>query len=240
MRSNLMAHTSHLALRSAAGIVAIAGSALLFSTGAQAACAVAGVIVQCDDTSTTNTTFTTNPPNDRDYQRAAGVPVELKVDPGTTVDGFGLSVFSSGPGGVTVTNGGTISVDAGNTPTAGGTAALNVTAGAGGPIVYTGGSIINNGAGNAFDINQNGAGTTTVTVTGNITAAAGSGIVVRDTAASGNTSVTTGAVTALTAGKDAISIISQSTEANVTVVANGDVKAGNAGIVAAIIPGGSL
>ena len=60
---------------------------------------------------------------------------------------------------------------------------------------------------------------------------AATGIVVRDTAIGGNISVTTGAVTALTAGKDAIDVQSQSLTGNVTEVANGNIQAGNAGMV---------
>ncbi|WP_090700023.1 MULTISPECIES: autotransporter domain-containing protein [unclassified Beijerinckia] len=222
-------------MRSAVGIVAFAGSAFLFSPDAEAACVVGATTVQCDTTSTTDTSFPTAPPNDRNYVGNLAVPVQLTIDPGAAVSGFGLAISNVANGGVTVTNGGTISVDAGNTPTAGGTAALSVTA-TGGPIIYTGGAIINNGVGNAFDVSQNGAGTTNINITGNVIAVAGEGIVVRDTAAGGNISVTTGAVTALTAGKDGIDVQTSSTSANVTIVANGDIKAGNAGIVGAIFP----
>lgn len=48
-----------------------------------------------------------------------------------------------------------ISVDPGNTPSAGGTAALSITA-AGGAITYAGGSVTNSGTGNAFDVTQTG------------------------------------------------------------------------------------
>src|SRR5213079_2767687 len=45
----------------------------------------------------------------------------------------------------------------------------------------------------------------------------------------------TGAVTALTAGKDAIDVQSQSLTGGITEVANGNIQAGNAGMVAAIL-----
>ncbi|MBP2449068.1 autotransporter outer membrane beta-barrel domain-containing protein [Rhizobium leguminosarum] len=224
-----------LALRSAIGMAALASSTLLVPAGARAACVTGAAGVQCDDTSTTNTTYATNVPGDRNYLTSFGSQLQLVIDPGSTISGFGLAITNTGSGGAAVFNGGAISVDAGNSPSAGGTAALTMSA-AGGPIIYTGGAITNNGAGNAFDVVQTGAGSTDINVSGNITAASGAGIVVRDTTAGGNISVTTGAVTALTAGKDGIDVQAQSLTGNVTEVANGDIRAGNAGIVGAIIP----
>ncbi|WEK43376.1 MAG: hypothetical protein P0Y64_00515 [Candidatus Sphingomonas colombiensis] len=120
---------------------------------------------------------------------------------------------------------------------AGGTAALAINSG--GATSYTGGGIINNGSGNALDVVRTGAGSTNITVPGAVLAASGEGIVVRDTAAGGDISVTTGAVTALSAGKDGIDVQTQSLTGNVTLVANGDIKAGNAGLVGAVFPGGA-
>ena len=118
----------------------------------------------------------------------------------------------------------------------GGTAALTVKA-AGGPIIYTGGAITNNGNGNAFDAVQTaGVGSVNINV-GNVAAATGEGITVRDVSTSTDISVTAGSVTALTAGKDGIDVQAQTLTGNVTIVANGAVKAGNAGLVGAIIPG---
>ncbi|RUW88178.1 autotransporter outer membrane beta-barrel domain-containing protein [Mesorhizobium sp. M7A.F.Ca.US.010.02.1.1] len=234
-QSNLRSQASQLALRSAIGIAAAAGVSLLASGQAWADCLVGAVTVQCDTTSTTDTTFPADAPNDRNYQNLLPTPVIVTVDPGTTVSGYGLAVSNADTGGVTVTNNGTISVDAGNTPTAGGTAALSVSA-AGGAITYTGGNIINHGAGNAFDVTQTGGvGSIDINVSGNIFSAAGEGITVRDVATSTGISVTTNAVTALTAGKDAIDVQTQSLTGNITEVANGDIKAGNAGMVAAIL-----
>ncbi|MER9165317.1 autotransporter outer membrane beta-barrel domain-containing protein, partial [Mesorhizobium sp. M0715] len=208
---------------------------LLASGQAWADCLVGAVTVQCDTTSTTDTTFPADAPNDRNYQNLSPTQVIVTVDPGTTVSGYGLAVSNADAGGVTVTNNGTISVEAGNTPTAGGTAALSVSA-AGGAITYTGGNIINHGAGNAFDVTQTGGvGSIDINVSGNIFSAAGEGITVRDVATSTGISVTTNAVTALTAGKDAIDVQTQSLTGNITEVANGDIKAGNAGMVAAIL-----
>ena len=70
-----------------------------------------------------------------------------------------------------------------------------------------------------------------------IFAANGEGITVRDVATSTGIDITTnGTVTALTAGKDGIDAQSQSLTGNITIIANGDVNAGNAGIVGAIFP----
>ncbi|MBY5364437.1 autotransporter outer membrane beta-barrel domain-containing protein, partial [Rhizobium leguminosarum] len=198
-----------LALRSAIGMAALASSTLLVPAGARAACLVGAGVVQCDNTATTNTSYAINAPGDREYQTASGSQTQLIINPGTTISGFGLAITNTGSGGAAVFNGGAISVDAGNAPTAGGTAALTISA-AGGPIIYTGGAITNNGVGNAFDVVQTGAGSTDISVSGNIAATSGEGIVVRDTTAGGNISVTTGAVTALTAGKDGIDVQAQS------------------------------
>ncbi|ADV12974.1 outer membrane autotransporter barrel domain protein [Mesorhizobium ciceri biovar biserrulae WSM1271] len=232
LRAQLLSQASRSALRFAIGMAGFAGSAVFFSPQAQAACTVTlGTDVQCGTTSTTNTTHPTSPPSDRSYSFASPFTAHLAIDAGATVSGFGLAIENTGNGAVMVVNNGTISVDAGNTPTAGGTAALNIDA-ASNLITYTGsGAITNNGSGDAFAIKQNGLGSIDVDATGDITAAAGSGIVVRNTAASGSIDVTTGAVTALAAGMFGIDVQSSSTAGNLTIVANGDMKAGNTGIL---------
>ncbi len=237
-RSALYSQASRLALRSTLGVGVVASLGLLAPTHAWAQCVVGGVTVTCADTSTTDTTYPTNPPNDRHYTGPIATPIVVNVNSGATVSGNGIAVTNTAAGGITVNNGGTISVDAGNTPTAGGTAALSLTA-LGGPIVYTGGDIVNNGSGNAFDAVQNG-GIGSVSITaGNIFAASGEGITVRDVATSTGIDITTnGTVTALTAGKDGIDAQSQSLTGNVTITANGDIGAGNAGIVGAILNAG--
>ncbi|HSI18106.1 MAG TPA: hypothetical protein VK980_10075, partial [Sphingomonas sp.] len=234
-RRNLCSQASRLTLRSAIAVATVAGVSFIAPGQAWAQCLVGATTVTCDNTVTTDTTFPANPPVDRNYQGLLPVPIVVTVDPGTTVSGNGLAATNTGAGGITVANGGTISVDAGNTPTAGGTAALSLSA-AGGPIVYTGGNIINNGNGNAFDARQTaGIGSVNIIVTGNVVAATGEGITVRDVATSTGISVTTGAVTALTAGKDGIDAQSQSLTGDITEVANGNIQAGNAGMVAAIL-----
>ncbi|MER8580763.1 autotransporter outer membrane beta-barrel domain-containing protein [Mesorhizobium sp. M1423] len=233
----MRSQVSRLALRSAIGIAAAAGASLLTPGQAWADCLVGFNTVQCDNTVTTDTIFPTNPPVDRHYEGVLPVPIVATVDPGTTVSGNGLALVNTGAGGVTVTNNGGISVDAGNTPTSGGTAALSIRA-AGGPITYTGGSITNNGNGNAFDaVQTGGVGSVNINVTGDVTAAAGEGITVRDVTTSTGISVATANVTALTAGKDGIDAQSQSLTGNLTEVANGNIQAGNAGMVAALLQG---
>jgi len=217
--------------------IAAAIATMLVPGQAWATCTVGATTVQCSTTSTTDTTFPGGAPNDRNYQGNLPGPVILLVDPGATVSGNGLAVSNAGTGGISVTNSGAILVDAGNTPSAGGTAALSLSA-AGGPITYTGGSITNNGNGNAFDATQTGgAGSVNINITGNVSAASGEGVVVRDVATSTGISVTTNAVTALTAGRDGIDVQTQSLTGNATVVANGNIQAGNAGIVDAVLNG---
>ncbi|MEI8720194.1 autotransporter outer membrane beta-barrel domain-containing protein (plasmid) [Mesorhizobium sp. ISC11] len=228
---------SRLALRSAVGVAAAAGATLLAPGQAWSACFVVGAKIQCDNTTTIDTTYPDNPPNDRAYSGAIATPIILNIDAGTTVSGNGLAVSNTGAGGLNVTNNGTISIDAGNMPTAGGTAALSLSA-AGGVITYTGGSIINNGTGNAFDAAQTGgAGSVDINIAASVSAATGEGITVRDVATSTGVSVKTNNVSALAFGKDAIDAQSQSLTGNIAVTANGDLQAGNAGLVAVIVPG---
>jgi len=171
-RRNLRSQASRLTLRSTVAAAAFVGLGVFAPSEAWAQCVVGAVTVTCADTSTTDTTFPANPPVDRNYQGVLPTPIVVTVNSGATISGNGLAFTNNGTGGITVNNGGTISVDAGNTPTAGGTAALSLTA-LGGPIVYTGGDIVNNGNGNALDAKQSG-GVGSVSITaGNIFAADG-------------------------------------------------------------------
>ncbi|RYF93000.1 MAG: autotransporter outer membrane beta-barrel domain-containing protein, partial [Caulobacteraceae bacterium] len=228
-RAGLYGQSSRHAMLSALGAVAMASAGLMAPGLAMAA-----------DVVTTDTTAPTNPPNDRHVTTNSAAPVAAIVAAGDTVSGNGLALTNTGAGGVLVINDGTITVDAGQAPTAGGTAALNLT-GSGGSILYAGdGDVINSGVGNGLQVSQGGAGAVTVQATGAIVATTGEGVVVRDVAASTGLSVTTGAVTALTGGQDGIDVQSFSTTGNVVVVANGDLAAGNAGVVAAIFPAGGV
>src|ERR1700749_2625213 len=85
LRSNLRSQASGLALRSALGLAAAAGASVLAPGQASANCVLAGVSIDCNDTSTTNTTYPANPPSDRAYQGPIATPIILTVDPGATV-----------------------------------------------------------------------------------------------------------------------------------------------------------
>ena len=145
LRTHFLSQASRLALRSTFGAVVVAGSALFIPTSAEAACTFAGLTVQCGDTSTINTQYPNNRPDDRFYYGATHSPIQLAIDPGAAVSGFGLAITNNGDGGIAVVNSGTVSVDAGLTPTAGGTAAVSVTV-ANRPITYTGGFLFWDGA----------------------------------------------------------------------------------------------
>ncbi|MGY4399187.1 outer membrane autotransporter protein, partial [Sphingomonas sp. UYAg733] len=165
----------------------------------------------------------------------------------------GIEATNSGTGATTVTANGTITgtvaeginaigndavtVSVADTVT-GATRGLTLIGGTGGTgnISVTGAGGFVGGTGDAANILNNGAGTVVVDIAGASSSTDARGIVVRDTALGGDISVTTGAVTALTAGQNAIDVRTASTTADVTVVTNGDIQAGNAGIVAAVFP----
>ncbi|MEG3147563.1 hypothetical protein U1839_23170, partial [Sphingomonas sp. RT2P30] len=134
--------------------------------------------------------------------------------------------------GIKVTGNGAVSVVVDQTVT-GGTLGLSLVGAGNISVTGTGGFV--GGTGDAANILNNGAGTTTVNISGASSSTGGNGVVVRDTALGGNISVTTAAVTAAGAN-NAIDVRSASTTANVTEVANGNIQAGNAGMVAAILP----
>ncbi|WP_279686946.1 autotransporter domain-containing protein [Bradyrhizobium sp. SSUT77] len=138
--------------------------------------------------------------------------------------------------GIKATGNGAVSVAVAGTVT-GATLGLSLTGGTGGAgnILVTGTGGFAGGTGDAANIKNNGSGTVTLNVSGASSSTGGNGIFVRDTAAGGNISVTAGAVTALTANKNGIDVITSTLTGNLTEVANGDVKAGNAGLVGAIV-----
>ncbi|MBY5364436.1 autotransporter domain-containing protein, partial [Rhizobium leguminosarum] len=185
------------------------------------------------------------------HQNKIGAAGAITVTAGNVSGTTGIEAINSGTGatsitatgtvvgtmaeGIKVTGGGAVNVTVADTVT-GATRGLSLVGGSGGSgdisVTGTGGFV--GQLGDAVNILNNGSGTTTVDISGASNSTSGEGIVVRDTTAGGNISVTTGAVTALTAGKDGIDVQAQSLSGNVTVVANGDIGAGNAGIVGAI------
>src|SRR3569623_2704443 len=123
-RARLNAQASRITLRSTVAAAPLAGISMIAPGHAWAQCIVGGVTVTCSTTTTTtDTTYPANAPNDRHYTGPIATPIIINVDNGAAVNGNGLAVTNTGGGGAPVTNGGTISVDAGTPPTAGGPAA---------------------------------------------------------------------------------------------------------------------
>jgi hypothetical protein len=163
---------------------------------AQAACNAVAPNINCvSNTTTTNTSFPTNPGADRNVDFSIS-GVTLDVDPGVLVDGFGLALTDTGATAgddVIVTNDGTIRVNVGNTPTAGGLdGALGLTS-INVDYIYSGvGDIENLGTGDGLEGLITGTGTLTATIGGSVRADAGDAIRVNSTnAAGGAISVTT-------------------------------------------------
>jgi outer membrane autotransporter protein len=139
-----------------AGTVVGAGVALLLPQQAMAACSYSGGTYTCATTTTTDTVYvigTLGPVFDRTITfpaNPAGTNVNLVVTSGAVVDGYGLALTTVGTDGpfLHVTNNGSITVNAGNTPTTGGSpAALSIVSN-GTNIDYVGsGSVRNLGTG---------------------------------------------------------------------------------------------
>src|SRR5687767_14990772 len=177
-------------------------SSIGFASSAQAACTLtttanANDTWLCGNTTTTNTTGAGG--GDREFLFSpTTVPTFLTVPAGVTANGYGLA-WTPGVAGTqptTVTNNGTIQVDVGLVPTAGGNGALSITS-IGSPVTYVGtGNIINLGVGNGLDVNLSGTASFTGTVGGNVTSGTGAipsgvGILVDHLGTSGNVAVTT-------------------------------------------------
>ncbi|MGH6978102.1 MAG: hypothetical protein ACRED4_02225, partial [Brevundimonas sp.] len=228
-------------MRSAIGVAAVAGASLLAPGAAWADCQLAGFgnnVLQCTSTTTTNTTAPANPGVDRHYTvNTFFSSLIFNLQTGATINGHGVAVTNTNFGGFLVINNGAIVVDAGNTPTAGGTAALSL-ATAGGSMTYSGaGDITNNGAGNAFDASQTaGVGSIDLNISGSVFAATGSGVFVRDVTTSTGMVVTTGDITAGGIGVDAQT---SSLTGDVSIVTNGDLQVGGSGIVGATLQNGA-
>jgi len=183
--------------------------------------------------------------------KAAGSGV-IAVTAGNVSGTTGIDARNFGTGAINITANGTVTGTAaegikatGNSAVSvavagtvtGATRGLSLVGGTGGTgnisVTGTGGFV--GGTGDAANILNSGSGTTTVNISGASSSTGGNGLVVADTAIGGNISVTTGAVSALAAGKNAIDVRSQSTTANLTEVANANIQAGGAGMIAAIL-----
>jgi hypothetical protein len=186
----------------------LAGAALGFGLAlvpqqAQAACVVTATTVVCDDTTTADSTNAGGTPAlDRHYPaNTSAADFTGTVNTGEIVDGFGLA-FTNTVGGandLNVVNNGTIQINAGNTATAGGNDALDITAIGATNVNYSGtGDIINLGTtGSAFQVNLTGTGDLVANIGGDLRSAVGgsndtgNGLFVDQSGAGGNVAVTT-------------------------------------------------
>lgn len=173
---------------------------------AWATCTIAANAVTCATTTTTNTTNAgATPASDRNYPvNTSGGNFTGTVNTGAVVDGFGLAFTNTvgGANALNVVNDGTIQINAGNLASAGGSAALNVTAIGATAVNYSGaGNIINLGtAGHGLFVSSAGTGNLSANVGGNVTSAAGgNGIYLFNSGTAGNIQITTTAGRTITA-----------------------------------------
>ena len=163
----------------------------------------------------------------------------------------GVTASNSGLGGVSITTTGDVTGIIGDAVVVGSAGDVDVniagtvTGGQRGIAVQAAGDIsvqtaaITTLNGNGVDIENQGAGDVDFVSTGPINATNGNGVVVTDTAIGGDISVTTGDVTALGGGanSNAIRIRSQSVAGDITVVADGDLRADYRGVDAQLQTG---
>jgi hypothetical protein len=180
---SIVTPTQHRALRNALlASSALAGGILMVAASPQdafAACSSVGTnprVVTCANTTTlniTNTNFGVNPSVSRHQNLTTGGNVIVTVPATITINGFGQAITQNQAGtNIDYTNNGTVWLSAG-IPSAGGTAALNLTNTGGGNITYSGSGIVSNsttpGVGPGFDTNALEIATTTgggITVSG--------------------------------------------------------------------------
>ena len=156
-------------------------SAFTAASPAQASCTVTASTVVCLAT-TTSTTNTTNvggsPAVDRNYPvDTSAAPFTGTVLSGAVVDNYGLAFTNTvgGTNALNVVNNGAVQVNVGNTASAGGSAAFNITAIGATSVDYSGaGNVTNLGTtGNGLEFDMTGSGALNATVGGNITSAVG-------------------------------------------------------------------
>ena len=187
-------------------------SATLFALASPAAaqtCTIAPAAtptssVVCVTGETTNTTNAgVSPADDREYLvTTAGA--DATVDVNGDVTGYGLAITNSvgGANTLVITNDGTVQIDAGLAATAGGTAALDISATGATDVDYSGaGDVLNLGTtGDGLRIDTNGTGNITTNVGGDVTSApGGNGIYALNSGTDGNISVTTATGTTVSA-----------------------------------------
>ncbi|HTV27937.1 MAG TPA: autotransporter domain-containing protein [Xanthobacteraceae bacterium] len=210
---------------------AFAGGVLALIVGdpqsAYAQCATSGsapVVYSCaTNTTTTNTTNAASPnAATSDRQQQFNDSISGIVNNGITVNGFGIALTSTLSGGtITLTNDGAIQINSGNTASAGGADAVDLTDTSGnGLITYSGsGSVNNQGtAGAAVEISNTGSGGITVDTSGNYTAANGVGLLTQATGGATSITITGGLVQATGTNADAIlaSTVNGTATVNVT------------------------
>jgi hypothetical protein len=179
-------------------------------------------VTVASNTTTTNTTFNANVPNDRDYIFADHVTGT--VNAGVTLDGFGLFLQSTRSNGrAALTNNGSVSV---NSP-------LDALAleGHGGAVTYAGsGTVTNVGDGRALFLDNN-SGNITATINNNISANLGSAIRL-NTTGPGIATLTQAASTLVSnvtnAGAD--DVISIFAEGGIVANLNGAIAGGSSGL----------
>ena len=220
--ANFRGSVSRLTLSASLGLAGV--SALPATSWADCVVGLSNVV--CSTTVTTDTSGLG--PFDRNYEASLATPLLMTVDPGAAVSGYGLSAKNTGNGGVTVVNNGTISVDAGNTPSAGGSEAALYISAEGGLLSYTGGAIANNGSGQGLFAIQNGAGAIDISLDGAVTSADNNGISVANNNFAG-TDITVNA-TGVTAAQVGIFVFNGGTGSTV-VTSTGVVQGGTGGVV---------
>ena len=161
------------------------------------------------DTTTTDTPYTgVSPSVHRNYNvDTSTTNFTGTVTTGEIVNGRGLAFTNTVPGtfDLNVVNNGTVQIDAGTAATAGGSAALNVTAIGATDVNYSGaGSILNLGTGgNGLNVAMTGTGNFVGTVGGNVTSGPGVGdsngnaIAIIGTGTAGNITLSTATGTTL-------------------------------------------
>ena len=217
------------------------GLAVFTPTQAEAACVVnpaaspvTGTVV-CGTTTTDNTTYPVNAATgeDREYlvDTSAG-DVTGTVSAGAVVDGNGLA-FTNTVGGANdliIVNDGTVQVDLGSAPTAGGTAALDISAIGATNVDYSGtGDIFNLGTGTALRIDHTGTGNITAVVGGSVSSVTEEGINLQHLGTAGNLSLTTTAGETILAGtgQDGIEVEILNAANAGTVIVNNEAAVGS-------------
>lgn len=231
LRRDLGQQTSRFALLTAIGLAAAGAASLMTPGEALAQCATTDPIGNTVNCGTTTTTDAAGPPNGRLYTNLTAEQMSLTVGQGAVVDGNGLALINTGPGGASVVNNGVIRVNEDALPTFGGSAALSLRS-VGGPVTYSGaGDVVNEGIGDGIDAEARGDGSIDLNVGGDVSAARGSGIIARNSSNDGE-----GGVRIVTAGDVTANgfsgIEATSNRGDVNVITNGDVTNSDFGILA--------